>query len=327
MDFKTFYSDYRCWFGKKLANRIVPEPPAFLYEPLSYVLRYPGKQLRPAILAASAEVFGQKSHSNSFPAAACMEMIHNFTLIHDDIMDADLLRHGMKTVHAKWDINHAILSGDGLFALALVELEAYRGDPELYSTLLPLILHAVVRVCEGQARDMEFETRDEVSCDEYLKMVTEKTACLLAISGKAGVLIGGGKANEADLVEQVLLKTGVLFQIQDDLLELTSSSARMGKSLGSDLVKGKKTFPYLFARQELPPEAWEKFLRYSSEALVHTQGTEPVRALLESYFIFDKIQDMIKLYNDEIQDLIGRLPLETQELYRTMLLFIMHREK
>lgn len=327
MDFKAFYTDYRHWFSEKLADMIEPQSPAFLYEPLSYVLRYPGKQLRPAILAASAKTFGKKPCGYSFPAAACMEMIHNFTLIHDDIMDADLLRHGMKTVHARWDVNHAILSGDGLFALALAKLNAYRREPELYAALLPLILHAVIRVCEGQARDMEFESREDVSCEEYLKMVTEKTACLLAASGKAGVLIGGGNTDAADLVEQVLLKTGVLFQIQDDLLELTSSSVRMGKSLGSDLVKGKKTFPYIFARQELPPEAWQTFLRCSSEALVREQGTEPARALLESYFIFDKIHDMIKLYNDEIQDLIGRLPLETQELYRTTLLFIMHRDK
>jgi geranylgeranyl diphosphate synthase type II len=327
VDFSNFYPDYTQWFRGKFSERISRSRPAYLYEPIAYVLRYSGKQLRPAILAASAQAFGNRDREYSFPAAACVEMIHNFTLIHDDIMDADLLRHGMKTVHAKWDVNHAILSGDALFALAIAEMNAYRGEADLYVRLLPLILDAVIRVCEGQALDMEFETRDEVNCDAYLEMVTDKTAYLLAVSGKLGVLIGGGGPEAAERVEELLLKTGVLFQIQDDLLELTSSNAQMGKSLGSDLVKRKKTYPSLFAKQALPAEVWQEFLERSSEAVIRAHGTGPARELLESYFIFDKIQDVIKLYYEDVMKLICSLPGETQELYRTMLAFILHRKK
>jgi geranylgeranyl diphosphate synthase, type II len=327
LEFRQFYQNYIPGFRKRYSGLIRAKAPHFLYDPLSYVLQYSGKQLRPAILAASAAAFSDSAADDAFPAAACIEMIHNFTLIHDDIMDNDMMRHGVKTLHAKWDRNRAILAGDGLFAIALAELDHYRNRPELYSKILPMILDAVIRVCEGQALDMEFEYREDVSTDDYLDMVRKKTAWLLAVSAKTGAVIGDADPGSTEQVESILLDTGILFQIQDDLLELTSNAETMGKTLGSDLVRGKKTYPYLFARQIMSPAQWEDFLELCSGKTIDQYGIEPARKHLERYFIFDKIGEVITLYHDRIQERILHLPAETQELYQSMLSFIMHRDK
>ncbi|MDZ7821107.1 MAG: polyprenyl synthetase family protein [Candidatus Marinimicrobia bacterium] len=326
MDFERYYRDFVPRFSKGLQGRVRTSAPESLYTPLRYVLRHTGKQLRPAVLSATAAAFGGISRERSFPAACCIEMIHNFTLVHDDIMDADHLRHGEATVHARWDTDKAILAGDGLFVIALSELNAYRREPELYSRLLPLILEAVLRVCEGQAEDMEFEDRQDVSLDEYLNMVTKKTAWLLAVAGRTGARIGDASEEEEKTVGKLSLELGIVFQIQDDLLELTSDPVKMGKTLGSDLVKGKKTYPYLFARQELSPERWREFLVHTEEANIARYGTEPARRLLEENLIFDKIFKIIKLYNENIQEMILDLPPRTQEMFRSMVSFIMDRD-
>lgn len=327
MDFQHYYKEFLPGFRERFRERIAVKSPHFLYEPLSYVLQYAGKQLRPAILSASASVFGKTDSKFVFPAASCIEMIHNFTLIHDDIMDDDALRHGVATLHAKWDKNRAILAGDGLFAIALGELDHYREDSALYSAILPMILNAVIQVCEGQALDMEFESRNDVDTEAYLDMVTKKTARLLAVSGHVGALIGGANKAEAEIVEAILLETGILFQIQDDLLELTSDSDTMGKTLGSDLLRDKKTYPYLFAKQTLNPQQWEQFLEMCSEEKLSQDGIVPVRDFLKTHFIFDKIQEVIKLHYDNICSQILSLPREARDLYQTMLKFVLHREK
>lgn len=327
LDFQHFYREFIPGFRKDYSGRITAKAPYFLYEPLHYVLEHAGKQLRPAILAASADAFGNADPGFSFPAGACIEMIHNFTLIHDDIMDNDMLRHGAETLHAKWDKNRAILAGDGLFAIALSELDYYKNHTALYAKMLPLILNSVIRVCEGQALDMEFEQRNDVDTEAYLEMVTKKTAWLLAVSARIGAMIGGASDDDAEKVEEILLHIGILFQIQDDLLELTSNPETMGKTLGSDLVRGKKTYPYLYAKQELSPPEWEEFMDLCSEERLQKYGMKAVRDFLGSHFIFDKIQEVIKLYYDNICKQITGLPSEVQELYRTMLKFVMYRDK
>ena len=327
VNFPEYYQAYTPWFAEQLRKNVPQDTPSSLYGPIHYVLQHSGKQLRPAILAATAETFGHISREKSLPAALCVEMIHNFTLIHDDIMDADILRHGKATVHTQWDTNRAILAGDGLFAIALDRIKPFLSSPQTYSAVLPLILDAVIRVCEGQAMDMEFETRDNVSVDEYIEMVTKKTACLLAVSGRIGALLGNASETEQILVETILLETGIMFQIQDDLLELTAVSADMGKTLGSDLIKRKKTYPYLYARQELEPGSWEKFMDMSRAELIREAGIGPVCKLLEDNFIFDKIREMIKLRHDTIQQMIRELPVRAGEMFHTMLSFIMNRKK
>lgn len=327
LTFKLFYKEYIPWFDKEYRQSVKNTAPVSLYDPIHYILEHPGKQIRPAFLAALAYSLGNISFERSFPAASCMEMVHNFTLVHDDIMDGDILRHGMETVHAKWDENLAILSGDGLFARALAQLDPYVADAELYARIMPMILQAVTIVCEGQALDMEFESREDVELSEYLTMVEKKTAHLLAVSARVGAVIAGTKKAEELLVEKIIRELGIVFQIQDDLLELTSDSESMGKTLGSDLVKQKKTYPYLFAKQELDQMEWNKFLESISVRYIEQHGVHAARKILEDNFIFDRIREHITLRHVTIQELIKELPGGSQEIFNGMIEFIMDRKK
>lgn len=326
MQFQEFYKTFIPEFQNAYKECIQKCSPSSLYEPVHYTLKNPGKQIRPALLVSIAQTFSDITLVACLPAACCIEMIHNFTLVHDDIMDNDLLRHGQKTVNAKWNNNKAILSGDALFALALQQLDHYKNNPELYAMLLPELLHAVIIVCEGQAEDMDFEDRDDVSLSEYLQMVDKKTAHLLSVSAKMGAIIGNASQTEIQIIEKIIKELGVVFQIQDDLLELTSSSETMGKSLGSDLIKEKKTFPYLFAKQELPQEVWKKFINYIDNDFIRLHGIEPAKALLKDNFIFDRIHELIKLRHVTIQQLIKELPERSWELINSMVDFIMNRK-
>jgi len=327
LTFNSFYKDYIPWFNLEYGKSIKNASPVSLYNPIHYVLDHPGKQVRPAFLAAAAASLGDISFERSFPAASCMEMVHNFTLVHDDIMDGDMLRHGMETVHAKWNENLAILSGDGLFARALMQINPYIEDMKLYAKIMPMILQAVIIVCEGQALDMEFESRENVKLSEYLLMVEKKTAHLLAASARIGAVIAGVEKDVELLVEKIILKLGIVFQIQDDLLELTSDSTSMGKTLGSDLIKQKKTYPYLFAKQELSQLEWNKFLESISAKYIEEHGIHTVRKILQDNFIFDRIREHITLRHVTIQELIKELPEGSQEMFYSMVEFIMDRKK
>ena len=327
LNFKSFYKDYIPWFNSEYRKSVLSTTPVSLYDPIHYILEHPGKQIRPAFLAATAYTLGNISFERSFPAASCMEMVHNFTLVHDDIMDGDMLRHGMETVHAKWNENLAILSGDGLFARALTQLDPYVEDTELYARIMPMILQAVTVVCEGQALDMEFETRGDVTLSEYLTMVEKKTASLLAVSARIGAVLVGEDMDNEMLVEKIILELGVVFQIQDDLFELTSDSVSMGKTLGSDLIKQKKTYPYLYAKQEMDQVEWNKFLESISVEHIEQHGVGVARKILENNFIFDRIREHITLRHVTIQELIKELPEGSQEMFYSMVEFIMDRKK
>jgi geranylgeranyl diphosphate synthase type II len=325
-DFKTFYPEFISAFSKEYEECIKSVTPHSLYDPLHYVMSHSGKQIRPAILAGTALSFKDMDLKEIIPAACSIEMIHNFTLIHDDIMDNDLLRHGMKTVHAKWGINEAILSGDGLFAIALQQLDYYTKEPQLYSKIMPLVLKAVTVVCEGQADDMEFETRNDVVLDEYLKMVEGKTAYLLAVSARLGALIADVDPEIEFLSEKIIRELGLVFQIQDDLLELTSNQENMGKTLGSDLIKQKKTFPYLFAKQEFDQNTWNEFQHRISEKYIVENGIDPAKELLENNFVFDRVREVITLRHDIIQEMIRMLPQRNRNMFTSMVKFVMNRK-
>ena len=326
MDFKHFYSDFIIEFKQIYGSCVRKASPVSLYDPINYVLEHPGKQIRPAILVATALNFKDIPAKDLYPAACCVEMIHNFTLVHDDIMDNDLLRHGMETVHAKWSVNDAILSGDGLFAIALQQLDHYSDNPKLYSKLVPKVLHAVTLICEGQAQDMDFENRDDVTLDEYLEMVEKKTAHLLSVSAGMGAALAGLDAEAEQLCEKIIMELGIVFQIQDDLLELTSDPDVMGKSLGSDLVNRKKTFPYLFSKQVLSNDIWKEFEKKTSKLYISLNGTKPARKVLEDNFIFDRIGEVITLRHERIQNMISKLPEGKRNMFFSMVEFVMNRK-
>ena len=218
------------------------------------------------------------------------------------------------------------MSGDGLFALALQQLDRYSYDPKLYSKLVPMILSAVMKVCEGQALDMDFENRDDVTLDEYLDMVEKKTAVLLSASARMGAMLSSVDKDKEELSEKIIRELGIVFQIQDDLLELTSDQEIMGKSLGSDLVKQKKTFPYLFAKKELSEEIWNDFQKRIQEDYIADNGIAPAKELLENNFIFDRVREVITFRHERIQDMISKLPESKRDMFYSMVEFVMNRE-
>ena len=228
----------------KFLNSKLKGNPKKLYDAAGHLIVNGGKRLRPYMVIRSYQILGGKS-SNAMISASAVEMVHNFTLVHDDIMDNDSIRHGRQTVHKKWDEAHAILSGDMLLAISLQKL--METNPS--NRVLNSFMNGLLAVCEGQALDKEFETSKLVTKEKYLCMIEKKTAHLIAMS----LEIGGLTYNCSEKTAKNLFNFGILigkaFQIQDDLLEIMSSSDNMKKTLESDIILGKKTYPIILCRE------------------------------------------------------------------------------
>lgn len=213
--------------------------PAELYDPVKYILAIGGKRMRPALTLMACSVFSDAVHRAVKPALA-LEVFHNFTLLHDDIMDNSALRRGMETVHQKWSPNTAILSGDAMSILSYRILS--ESDDGHLKDLLQVFNDTALQVCEGQQFDMNFETRQDVSVDEYLKMIELKTAVLIAASLKCGAICGGADLLESDLLYEFGRNLGIAFQLRDDYLDVYGDTKVFGKSIGNDILTNKKTF-------------------------------------------------------------------------------------
>ena len=236
--------EIRIEFENALSALDIGTEPALLYDPAKYILASGGKRLRPILLLLTARSLGA-SVSEAMPAALSVEVFHNFTLMHDDIMDHADTRRGRTTVHVKWDDATAILSGDYLMALS------YQLLSRLPAQQLPMVLesyHKMVRaLCEGQAMDKAFETRKDVTLDEYFKMIQGKTGALIQAVFELGGIIGGASEPEKNELSQMGAHIGRAFQIQDDLLDLVAEHKKWGKKVGGDLIEGKKAYLLLRA--------------------------------------------------------------------------------
>ena len=236
MKFENIISDYRHSVNKELLN-VYNSGPNNIKEPIYHILKG-GKRLRPILCKLVCLCCGANQESANIPATS-IELLHNFTLIHDDIMDNDNLRHGLETIHHKWDDSIAILSGDAMLAIALIRLGVIK---ENKSIILEKFNEALIKVCEGQALDLQFQSLNDVSDIEYLKMVDKKTGYIIGLSSEIGAIV----SNMTFEVQLKFKKYGQLigraFQIQDDLLEVISNQEKMGKSLDSDFLLNKKTY-------------------------------------------------------------------------------------
>lgn len=221
--------------------------PPELYRPISYILDLGGKRMRPVLLLMGCELFGGKPE-DALEAALAIEVFHNFTLVHDDIMDKAPIRRGSPTIHQKWNDNIAILSGDTMFALAYKYLQSLK--PEHLKPALDVFTQTAIQVCEGQQFDMNFEDRKDVSLDQYLEMIRLKTAVLLGASLMIGAIIGGAGQKEQEKIYLFGVNLGLAFQLKDDLLDLYSDEKEFGKQTGGDVLAGKKTYLYLKAMEE-----------------------------------------------------------------------------
>lgn len=219
--------------------------PDALYAPIRYVLSLGGKRIRPTLLIAAYEMFAGAEMENVYRAAAGMEIFHNFTLLHDDLMDNADVRRGKPTVHKRWDTNTAILSGDGMLVLAYRFLSGVKGCD--VDKLFDLANETFTGIMEGQQYDMEFETRDDVTEVEYIEMIRLKTSILLAACAQMGAMMGGASAEDAALMYEFGEKVGLAFQLQDDLLDVYGDQAVFGKKIGGDILCNKKTYLYINA--------------------------------------------------------------------------------
>jgi len=248
------------------ARSLGTRSPEGLFAPIDYTLRLGGKRIRPLLACAAAVAFTE-AWQRVLPVAVALEIFHNFTLLHDDLMDRSPLRRGQETVYRRWGDNTAILSGDAMSIEAYASL-AEVADKSLLAELLPRFSQMALEVCVGQQYDMEFETRSEVRVEEYMEMIRLKTSVLLGSSLELGALVGGATAEQARALYAVGIQLGLAFQIQDDLLDVYGDEKTFGKPIGGDIVNAKKTLLLLYTLEQLQGEdlkRLQKILAYTPE--------------------------------------------------------------
>lgn len=231
---------------QSLLKSVLPGLPDTLREPILYFLNMPGKKIRPLLTIFACEAVGGKIQ-DALPSATAVELFHDFTLIHDDIMDQDELRRGYQTMHVKYGDSTAILVGDALIGLAYQQL--IRSPAHCFEEIVKIFTESLVKVCEGQALDKEFESRARVSLDEYLDMIGKKTAWLLKVACAFGGICGGGTDVQVEQLSNFGYSLGLGFQIQDDLLDFVADESKLGKKVGSDFKLDKKTYVALKYRE------------------------------------------------------------------------------
>ena len=277
-----------------LAQADFPAEPELLYAPIGYSLAGGGKRLRPMLLMLAHGIFSDDMQQ-ALPAAAAVEVFHNFTLLHDDIMDNAAVRRGKPSVYAKWGQNVAILSGDAMliYAYRLLSTVPAKQLPQVLATFNDMALE----VCEGQQYDMDFEKRTDVSVAEYLRMIELKTAVLLAGALKLGAICGGGSDMATDLLYKYGISIGLAFQLQDDLLDTYADSDEFGKPVGGDILEGKKTFLLTNALARADEPARRSLLELLSDrTIVPAEKIARVRAIYDRLGIRELTEKAVAAY-------------------------------
>lgn len=278
----------------QLANIKWNKPPKGLYTPIEYSIALGGKRIRPVMCLASCMLFTD-NYQKAIPAALAIEVFHNFTLLHDDVMDKADIRRNSPTVWKKWNSNTAILSGDAML------IEAYKllaqTDSPAFSMILNTFNQTAVEVCEGQQYDMEFETRDDVSIEEYMEMIRLKTAVLLAGAVKIGALIGGASDTDTEALYNFAIKLGLAFQLQDDLLDTYGDEKTFGKAIGGDIMENKKTFLLISAMENAQPDQLNAIQAWiNEENPVREEKVEAIRNIYDEigvkYMAEEKINEL-----------------------------------
>ena len=276
----THIANYRENFLDYLEEKIVLTEPKNLYDPILYILQLGGKRLRPVLTLMTTEIFGT-SHKKALDAALAVEVFHNFSLVHDDIMDDAPLRRGKETVHEKWDLNTGILSGDAMLILAYQLFENYENDT--FRKLAQLFSKTAIEVCEGQQYDIDFETRNDVTIPEYLKMIEYKTAVLVGAAMKMGAIVAEASEKDATAIYDFGRNLGLAFQLQDDYLDAYGDPETFGKQVGGDIIENKKTYLYL--------KAYENSSQENQESLQHLFSIQPEDTA-------EKVEAVMEIFNE-----------------------------
>lgn len=303
------------------ARSLGTRSPEGLFAPIDYTLRLGGKRIRPLLACAAATAFTE-AWQRALPVAVALEIFHNFTLLHDDLMDRSPLRRGQETVYRRWGDNTAILSGDAMSIEAYASL-AEVADKSLLAELLPRFSQMALEVCVGQQYDMEFETRSEVRVEEYMEMIRLKTSVLLGSSLELGALVGGATAEQARALYAAGIQLGLAFQIQDDLLDVYGDEKTFGKPIGGDIVNAKKTLLLLYTLEQLQGEdlkRLQEILTYTPEE--RRAYIDEVRALYDKTGTRLYAEAEIERLTTEAYRGVEQLPL--REEGRELLLALFH---
>jgi len=266
--------------SKRIQEQKYSKFPQELYDPLDYIMSLGGKRMRPVLVLLAHHLYSN-NHEEAMDAAIAVETFHNFSLIHDDIMDAAPIRRGKPTVHEKWNHNTAILSGDVMLVKAYEHLVNY--PKEILPDLLRLFNKTAVEVCEGQQIDMLFETQTDVKVEEYIKMIELKTAVLLGCSLEIGAMIANAPAEEAQMLYEFGRLMGIAFQLQDDYLDVYANPEKFGKQVGGDIIANKKTFLWIEAHALAKDQQLEELKHWES---------------IQVFKAEDKVSAITKIYNE-----------------------------
>ena len=279
-----------------IENLPYPAQPAHLYEPISYTMALGGKRIRPVLVLMACEAVGGDIEKAIMPAVG-LEMYHNFTLLHDDVMDKADIRRGKPTVHVKWDDNTAILSGDAMLTMA-TQLIA-RADAAVMPQVMELFNRTAMEIYEGQQYDMDFESRGDVTVEEYIAMIRLKTSVLLGCACKMGALIGGADEATAQRFYEIGENLGLAFQLQDDMLDVWGDEATFGKAIGGDIMNNKKTFLLINACQRATDDnRIELALWLNTENASRAVKVPAVTAIYERLGLKELSEAEIAKYND-----------------------------
>lgn len=317
----TLYESRLTAIENYLAAAEYPKEPTNLYDPIRYFMALGGKRIRPLFTVLCAELYG-KSFEKSLPAAAALEMFHNFTLIHDDIMDGAPKRRNLPTVHEKWNENIAILSGDALMIHAFQELSNY--EAHTFKALSSLLYKTSIEVCIGQQMDMDFETMEVVSESQYLEMIRLKTSVLLGCACAFGGIIGNASETDLHHLYQFGEQLGIAFQIQDDLLDAFGNENKVGKQIGGDIMSDKKTLLFTAFQAQATIHEKEQFRRLSQAA--PNEKIEGIKQLYLDTKVLEYCKAVQETHWKNCQEHLNEVhSVEGKELLEELLAFIIQR--
>jgi len=301
-------TEYIKFFDDYLKKELIYNKPESLYEPVKYILESGGKRLRPLITLYITELFNGK-RTVALPAAAALEIFHNFTLAHDDIMDNSSIRRGKKTINAKWDDNTGILSGDVMLIISYEILNQYEDSKYiLFSKKLTEISRLV---CEGQQADIDFSSKNDITENEYFEMIKNKTAVLIACSFFFGGIAAETNTSNTDLLYKIGLNLGIAFQLEDDLLDCFGDQEKFGKKIGGDILEKKKTLLYLFTYSKLESEKKLEFENiFNSNEMQELEKINSIKSFYETSGASEYLKNKVRFYFSEAEMLIEKLELD-----------------
>ena len=293
---------YQKEFLNYLESKNWIQEPKNLYQPIDYILQLGGKRIRPVLTLMASDIFSG-DFKKAMPAALAIEVFHNFTLVHDDIMDDAPLRRGKATVHEKWNINTGILSGDAMLILAYQYFENY--EPIVFQKLAKLFSKTALEVCDGQQLDVDFETRNNVTIPEYINMIRLKTSVLVASALQMGAIVSETSEENSNLIYDFGLNLGLAFQLQDDYLDTFGDPETFGKQIAGDIIENKKTFLYLKCLEIASTENKQKLSFFYKQKLEDNsiKITEVTR-IFELYDIPLLIKEQINKYTEKAFEII-----------------------